>query len=264
MWAQIAMAAVNVIEGYSMSGVKRKVAKAQYGLEKAQDELNKVRGRNADLAVVGNNMLAMANASEQDFQRRRANKQALKAYGEAVSQEAWNSAKQADAMNSQKFEQQLSNAGRLGSIAASAAAAGVGGSSVDAVYNTELMRQDRQEQAASQQMDDWQYARNLNQISMMDNIYNNLDFGVSFADLTYKANELVLDQAQDNSWQHKYSIGKAAMDGMNGFMGNMNNIGINLQDFGFKGKNIFGGGGGSGSATGGMNKGLGKGGAVRL
>lgn len=262
MWAQIAMAAVNVVEGWSMSGVKRKVAKAEYGLQKAQYELDKTRGQNADLANAGNNMLAMANASAQDFERRRSNKKALRAYGEAVSQEAWNAAKQADAMNSQKFEAQLSQAGRLGSIAAAAAAAGVGGSSVDAVYNTELMRQDRMEQAASQQMDDWQYARNLNQISMMDNIYDSLDMGVSFADVNYKANELVVDNTFDNSWQHKYSIGKAAMDGMNGFMGNMNNIGINVQDFGFKGKNIFGGG--SGKATGGMNKGLGQGGATRL
>lgn len=262
MWAQIAMAAVNVVEGWSMSGTKRKVAKAEYGLQKAQYELDKTRGQNADLANAGNNMLAMANASAQDFERRRSNKKALRAYGEAVSQEAWNSAKQADAMNSQKFEAQLSQAGRLGSIAAAAAAAGVGGSSVDAVYNTELMRQDRMEQAASQQMDDWQYARNLNQISMMDNIYDSLDMGVSFADVNYKANELVVDNTFDNSWQHKYSIGKAAMDGMNGFMGNMNNIGINVQDFGFKGKNIFGGG--SGKATGGMNKGLGQGGATRL
>lgn len=262
MWAQIAMAAVNVVEGWSMSGVKRKVAKAEYGLQKAQYELDKTRGQNADLANAGNNMLAMANASAQDFERRRSNKKALRAYGEAVSQEAWNAAKQADAMNSQKFEAQLSQAGRLGSITAAAAAAGVGGSSVDAVYNTELMRQDRMEQAASQQMDDWQYARNLNQISMMDNIYDSLDMGVSFADVNYKANELVVDNTFDNSWQHKYSIGKAAMDGMNGFMGNMNNIGINVQDFGFKGKNIFGGG--SGKATGGMNKGLGQGGATRL
>lgn len=262
MWAQIAMAAVNVVEGWSMSGVKRKVAKAEYGLQKAQYELDKTRGQNADLANAGNNMLAMANASAQDFERRRSNKKALRAYGEAVSQEAWNAAKQADAMNSQKFEAQLAQAGRLGSITAAAAAAGVGGSSVDAVYNTELMRQDRMEQAASQQMDDWQYARNLNQISMMDNIYDSLDMGVSFADVNYKANELVVDNTFDNSWQHKYSIGKAAMDGMNGFMGNMNNIGINVQDFGFKGKNIFGGG--SGKATGGTNKGLGQGGATRL
>lgn len=262
MWAQIAMAAVNVVEGWSMAGTKRKVAKAEYGLQKAQYELDKTRGQNADLANAGNNMLAMANASAQDFERRRSNKKALRAYGEAVSQEAWNAAKQADAMNSQKFEAQLAQAGRLGSITAAAAAAGVGGSSVDAVYNTELMRQDRMEQAASQQMDDWQYARNLNQISMMDNIYDSLDMGVSFADVNYKANELVVDNTFDNSWQHKYSIGKAAMDGMNGFMGNMNNIGINVQDFGFKGKNIFGGG--SGKATGGMNKGLGQGGATRL
>lgn len=262
MWEQIAMSAVNIVEGWSMSGVKRKVAKAEYGLQKAQYELDKTRGQNADLANAGNNMLAMANASAQDFERRRSNKKALRAYGEAVSQEAWNAAKQADAMNSQKFEAQLAQAGRLGSIAAAAAAVGVGGSSVDAVYNTELMRQGRMEQAASQQMDDWQYARNLNQISMMDNIYDSLDMGVSFADVNYKANELVVDNTFDNSWQHKYSIGKAAMDGMNGFMGNMTNIGINVQDFGFKGKNIFGGG--SGKATGKMNKGLGQGGATRL
>ncbi|CUH74613.1 internal virion protein [Cronobacter phage Dev-CD-23823] len=264
MWAQIAMAAVNVVEGWSMAGTKRKVARAEYGLQKAQYELDKVRGQGRDLAVAGQNMLAMAQASYADFEKRRNNKKALQAYGEAVSQEAWNASRQANAMNNQKFEANLQNAGNLGRITAAASAAGVGGSSVDAVYQTEVMRQQRQEQAAADQMADWQYARNLNQISMMDNIWNSLDMSANFANVTYKANELVVDNTFDNSWQHKYTIGKAAMDGMNGFMGNMNNIGLNVQDFGFKGQNIFGGGGSSGQATGQMNKGLGQGGAVRL
>lgn len=258
MIANFIMAGVNMIEGYGQSQWKGKLAKAQYKLDSTRADIKTWQ-------TASNNMLAMADASARDFDMRRQNKKKLEAYGEQVSQEAWNAAKQADAMNKSRFESSLQNSANLGSIVAAAAAAGVGGSSVEDAYNAEQLRQIRQDEQASRDMADWQYSRNLNQISMMDNAFNGLELSAgNFADLTYQARDMVTD----NSWQHKYSIGKMAMDGVNGFMGNMDKVGVNASSLmgdsaksaassamsGFKG--LFG--------TGTANKGLGGGGKTRL
>lgn len=251
MIANFIMAGVNILEGYGTAKSQRKLAQAQY-------KLDSVRADNAQWQIAGDNMLAMADASNRDFEMRRQNKKKLEAYGEQVSQEAWNASNQADKMNQSRFESRLQNIGNLGSIIAAAAAAGVGGSSVEDVANAETLRQQRQEEQASRDMTDWQYARNLNQVSMMDNAFNSLDISAgNFANLTYAARDMVTD----NSWQHKYSLGKAAMDGVNGFMGNMDKIGIDVSAItgkaaGETASSLFK------QATGALNKGLG--GATRL
>lgn len=262
MIANFIMAGVNMLEGYSQSGWKKDLAKAQYNLDSARADIKTWQ-------VAGANMLAMAEASNRDFEMRRQNKKKLEAYGEQVSQEAWNASKQADAMNRNRFESSLQNAGNLGSIVAAAAAAGVGGSSVEDAYNAEQLRQTRQDEQASRDMSDWQYQRNLNQIAIQDNGLNSVDVTAgAFADLTYQARDMVVD----NSWQHKWSIGKGIMDGVNGFMGNMDKVGVNVGGMMGQGqaagaasqawsgvKGMFGGGG-----SGGANMGLGQGGKTRL
>jgi len=250
-----------MLEGYSQSGWKKDLAKAQYKLDSARADIKM-------WDTAGRNMMAMAEASNRDFEYKRNTKKKLEAYGEQVSQEAWNASKQADAMNRNRFESSLQNAGNLGSIIASAAAAGVGGSSVEDAYNAEQLRQSRQDEQASRDMADWQYSRNLNQISLMDNAFNSLDMSAgAFANTEYATRDMVTD----NSWQHKWSIGKGVMDGVNGFMGNMDKVGVNVGG-------LMGGGQASGAAsqafssvkgmfsggTGGANMGLGQGGKTRL
>lgn len=253
MIANFIMAGVNMLEGASQASWKTKLSKAQYKLDSTRADIKTWQ-------TAGNNMLAMAEASNRDFEMRRQNKKKLEAYGEQVSQEAWNASKQADAMNKSRFEASLKNAGNLGSIVAAAAAAGVGGSSVEQAYQAEELRQSRQDEQASRDMADWQYSRNLNQISMMDNAFNSLELSAgNFADLTYSTRDMVTD----NSWQHKWSIGKGVMDGVNGFMGNMDKLGVDasslMGDSAKKaGTSLFN------SATGMLNKGLGRGGATRL
>lgn len=251
MIANFIMAGVNMLEGYGQAKTKQKLAKAQYKLDSARADIK-------EWTTASSNMMAMADASARDFEMRRQNKKKLEAYGEQVSQEAWNASNQADKMNSSRFESRLQNMGNIGSLVAAAAAAGVGGSSVTAVADAENLRQSRVEEQASRDMGDWQYARNLNQISMMDNAFNSLDLSAgNFANLTYSTRDMVTD----NSWQHKWSIGKGLMDGVNGFMGNMDKIGIDVSAItgkaaGETASSLFK------QATGALNKGLG--GATRL
>lgn len=251
MIANFIMAGVNMLEGFAQSEWKGKLAKAQYKLESTRADIKTWQ-------TAGANMMAMADASNRDFEMRRQNKKKLEAYGEQVSQEAWNAANQADQMNKSRFESRLQQMGNLGSVIAAAAAAGVGGGSVEDVYNAEQLRQSRVEEQASRDMGDWQYARNLNQISMMDNAFNSLDLSAgNFANLTYATRDMVTD----NSWQHKWSLGKGLMDGVNGFMGNMDKIGVDASAItgkaaGETASSLFK------QATGALNKGLG--GATRL
>lgn len=251
MIANFIMAGLNVLGGFGQSKTNQKLAKAQYKLDSTRADIK-------EWTTASANMMAMADASNRDFEMRRQNKKKLEAYGEQVSQEAWNASNQADKMNSSRFESRLQNMGNLGSLAAAAAAAGVGGSSVTAVADAENLRQSRIEKQASRDMADWQYARNLNQTSMMDNALNSLDLSAgNFANLTYSTRDMVTD----NSWQHKWSIGKGLMDGASGFMGNMDKLGLDVSALtgkaaGETASSLFK------QATGALNKGLG--GATRL
>lgn len=220
MWAQIAMAAVNIVEGWGQASSKKKLAKAQYNYERSA-------AANEALNNASNNALAMADANLARYNQWRQDKKTMDSMGEALSQNSYNYGKTMDALSSNRFEQRISAAGNLGAIAASAAAAGVGGSSVDVVQQTEQMRQARQDNAMQNAIDDAQYVQGLNRTAIVDNAYSQLSTDPVFANLNYQAERMVVD----NSWQHKYSLGKAAMDGFNGFSGNMNNIGINASEW---------------------------------
>lgn len=246
MWDIIAGIGLNVIGGYGNAKSQQETAKAQYTLDKTRSENNA-------LLTASNNMLEMTKASYASYEMQRQNNQKLKAYGEAVSQEAWNSAKTFDSMNRSKFETSITNANNLGAISAAASAAGVGGGSVDMVAQTEATRQARQEEQTDRQFADTEYARNLRQVSLMDNALNSLEVSAgNFADLTYKA----MDVVTDNSALYKYNIGTAARDAFNGYKGNISNYGIDVQKLKDEGTSLFN------KATGLLNSGLG--GATRL
>ena len=215
MWAQIAMAAVNTIEGWSQAKSQRKLASAQY-------EYDRSAASNRGLANASANMISMVNANTARYNQWRQNKLEQDAFGKAWSQQGYNSAKTMDALNSKSFESRVAAAGNLGAIAASAAAAGVGGASVRQMEQVEELRQARQSDSIEQAKVDATYAANEQKTALIDNSTRGISFDPVMAGLNYQAVDMVVD----NSWQHKYSIGRAAMDGFNGFSGNMNNIGF--------------------------------------
>lgn len=255
VWGNISLAAVNVLDTYNKSGAQQTLAKAEY-------EYQKGAAQNKALANASQNMLNMADANVARYQQWRDNKKTMEAMGDQYSQDQWNFGKQIDAMNSSKFEQRLQAADNLGSILASAAAAGVGGASVEAVYETEKFRNERQQQAMSQQIKDAEYAHTLNQVAIMDNGYNALDSGTQFASLNYQAQDMVTDTSR----QHKFNVGTTLRSAVSGFSGNLDSMGINISGL----LNSFGSGGtnkGLGAKGGQTVKGLGakqSSGAVRL
>lgn len=246
MWAQIAMAAINIVEGYGKSKTNRLLAEAQYKLEAGREE-NKQMVRDAQ------NELSIANANLTRYQKQRQNERIGKAMEKQDEQEAFNWGKQVDGLTSARFAQRVEGASALGSLSAQAAFAGVGGASIEQVRMTEEARQARADAAVVQGLQDAKYVSALSKSAIIDNGYNQLDDSYVFADLDLTPKGLVMN----NAWQHKYTLGSMAMDGMNGFSGNMDKVGINLQSQGYKGDTqLFGGKG-----TGAKNQGLGGAGA---
>lgn len=242
VWAQVAMAAVNVLEGYGKAKSQHKLAKAQYNLEEG-------RATNAALIRASENQLSMATANLDRYMQQKQNKKNMEAMENALHSDSFNYARQLDGLASNKMNERLMGASALGSLAAQAGAAGVGGASVDALADTERLRQLRVDQALDDQIKDAQIVHNQNQTAILDNGYASLDDSYIFAGLDYTPKDLVFD----NSWQYEYKTrdlilgtGKAGQDAFNGFSGNMNNVGIDLSSI-------------MGKSSGAKNQGLGKG-----
>lgn len=222
VWGIIAGAglALNMGIGMSERSNQRKVAKAEY-------QLNKQRAQNAEVLNAYNNARAMAEAELNTFMQRRQNNKVLEAAGEALSQSRRNTGKQIDKLNSDKMNVRMEGASTLGSLAAEAAFAGVGGGSVEMVAETERFRTERIAQAISDQISEAEYVQGLNEVALADNAYYNLDFGYQFANLNYKARDMVTDQ----SWQYKNNLVNMTRDGIAGFTGNLSQIGLDLSGF---------------------------------
>lgn len=221
MWLQIAMAAANVITG-------KQRAKAQQTLNRAQFEMEKGEAVNRSLATASQNMMRMAEANQARYNQQRQNGRIMENYDTQRRANDYNGAQTIDALNRGTFESRLTAASNFGAIAAGAAAAGVGGGSVEQVKQTTRLQNERQDDANTRRIGEAEYAQNLNKVALMDNAYNSLDNQTIFGSFEYKAQDLVLD----NSYADKYTWQQAAGDAFKGFNGNMSNIGINAQSKG--------------------------------
>lgn len=240
VWAQIAMAAVNVVTGMQTASAKKKLGEAQYKYEKG-------RADNKFLQQAAQNSLNAANADVERANQQRQNKQAMRQLERGLEAESFNYGKAVDGLNSNRFDQRIAGASALGTLAASAGAAGVGGASIQQLEQTEQLRQERADLAMKDQIKDATYATAMNRTSIMDNQYNALDDTLILPGFDYSARDFVMD----NRSQNKYGLHNIVSDGMNGFSGNMNQVGVNVQDFGYTGQSMFG--------SGTKNKGLGGG-----
>ena len=224
VWAQLAMGAMNALTGKSAKASQMKVAKAQLALDQG-------RANNKMQIQVANNLLSAAQAEVQRSNQARQNRKVMENMEKGLEQNAFNLGKQMDGLTSNRFSARLQGAGALGTLAATAAAAGVAGASVDALANTEVVRQELADQAMEKQAKDASYVASLNNSALVDNAYNNLDDSYVFASFDYSPRDFVLDTTA----QYKWGLMNAATDFASGFSGNMNQMGINLQEYGYKG-----------------------------
>ncbi|AKQ07698.1 hypothetical protein [Yersinia phage vB_YenP_ISAO8] len=243
MWVQIAMAAINMIEGAGKASSQRKLAKAQYKLDSG-------RADRADKLRQGQNEFNAATANLQRIEQSLNNQRLGRIAEREMDQSARNYTQVMDGLASDKFSTKLQSMNNIGQMAASAAAAGVAGGSIEQVEQVERLRAARVDNELDKQGENAKWAKIYNDTAIQDNLISQTDTSGIFADIDYTAKDLVFD----NSWQHKYGLMDAAMDGMNGFSGNMDKVGkggINLQSFGYSpSTNIFGSkGGGAGTGT---------------
>lgn len=225
VWAQLAMGAANALTGKSAKASQMKVAKAQLALDKG-------RANNKMQIQVANNLLSAAQAEVQRSNQARQNRKVMENMEKGLEQNAFNLGKQMDGLTSNRFSARLQGAGALGTLAATAASAGVAGASVDALANTEVFRQELADQAMEKQAKDASYVASLNNSALVDNAYNNLDDSYVFASFDYSPRDFVLDTTA----QYKWGLMNAVTDFSSGFSGNMNQVGINLQEYGYKGE----------------------------
>ncbi|QOC54370.1 hypothetical protein Atoyac15_06 [Aeromonas phage Atoyac15] len=225
MWAQLIMAGVNMIEGHGKAKSNRMLAEAQYTLDSGRaDRAHAVRG--------ASNELGAATASLQRVEQSLNNQRLGRITEQKQDENSRNYVQSIDGITSQKFENRLVSANNLGSVAASAAAAGVAGGSVEQVAQVEGLRAARVNKALEDQQDNANWAKLYNDTAIQDNLISQTDTSGIFADIDYTSKDLVFN----NAWQHKYSLMDSAMDGMNGFMGNMDKVGkngINAKSFGY-------------------------------
>lgn len=248
VWSQIIMGAVNTIEGYSSSKVKRKVASAQYVLDSGRaDRRDEMRKEN--------NKLSIAMADLDRYQIDRANRKRTEAMEKNLAIQDKQAAGAMDQLTSKRIDSRLEGATTLGAIAAQKAAAGVGGNTLSMIEGAESIRQARVDKSFERAEADARFMNEASKSALMDNAFSNLDQSYVFASLDMTPKDLVFDTSKAMKW----SLGQGAMDFASGFQGNMNQLGgggLNLQQSGYKPEynmfDIFKGGG-----TGGKNKGLG-------
>lgn len=228
MWAQIAMMGTNIITGAGMASSKRKLANAQY-------EFESKRADNKFMQNAASNLMKASQADVDRANQQRQNKQAMRQLESGMDQESFNYGRAVDGLNSDKFSQRMQGAEALGALAASAGAAGVGGASIEQVAATERFRQDVQAAAMEQGIKDVTYASLLNKTSIMDNQYNQLDATTVLAGFDYSARDFV----QKDTQAGQYGLTQVLGDGMSGFTGNMNNVGIQLDKGMVQGANAF-------------------------
>lgn len=241
MWgtiASLALGGANLLTGASDARTNRKVAKAQYELDKGRAE------RKAAL-VAESNKIAAGAASLQRLEQSLQNKRLGRRLEADMDVASKNYSQQLDQMSADKFTSRLQSAAVVGSISAMAASAGVGGASVEMVEQTERMRQARVENALDKDTTNLNYAKNATLAGLIDNYNASYDRRDIYADIDYTAPDLVID----TSYQYRYNPLQAVGDFVSGSQGNVSNLGLNISQAGFQGIDWFG--------TGRNNKGTG-------
>jgi len=144
--------------GNALGGLgARQQAKAQARLTKAENLVNKANTEAANTIREANNELGVAIGSLNRFRQNASNRQVLRQYGQEQEQIQTNLSRAMGDLQRGALEDRLDTAFELGSLAAYAAAAGVGGGSKNVLNSTIRMTNARKQAALEQQGDQMTY-----------------------------------------------------------------------------------------------------------
>lgn len=144
--------------GNALGGLgQREQAKAQARLTKAENLVNKANTEAANTIRKANNELGAAVGSLNRFRQAANNRQIMRQYGQEQEQIQTNLSRAMSDLRRGAMEERLDTAFELGSLAAYAAAAGVGGGSKNVLNSTIRMTNARKQAALEQQGDQITY-----------------------------------------------------------------------------------------------------------
>lgn len=147
MWAALAAFAVQAIGG--LGG--REEAKAQGRLTKAQNKIDKATNEGNNLIRDANNELASVVGSLNRFRQNANNRQIARNAGDQQETLYTNLRRSLGDLQAASLEDRLNSSFELGALAASSAAAGIGGGSKEVMNSTLRMAAARKQQALDEQ-----------------------------------------------------------------------------------------------------------------
>jgi len=192
MWGSILSAGLAGIGAYSQASVGK--AEAQ-----ANTRVSKALAKSSNAVRDGANRFSAARGALQRYLQSASNNQTLAAGGESLEANLVNARRQDDKLAEASFEDQIRAAEQLGSQAAAAAFAGVGGEVADMVSTSTRLMQQRAALDAAESRDFALYDTARRAASIQQQTVRSLDTSILFDSLDYTVN-VGREQAAPSVW----------------------------------------------------------------
>lgn len=258
-WVAIAQMGMSLLSGFQNSKLEAAQYKSQRILDKAEVEAsNKIRE--------ANNELGNAQASLSNWMRSVSNKRTIEAAGEQYNALGENLGRMWAQSATGSLQRRIQASEQMGAIQASAAAAGVGGSTVDMINGSLKLRNAMLNMEIEKQEGQATYDQLMQRAGVMDNGYDQWDhsYDASTSDFMSKQMPIRVDPGSSSaSWKSVFletTFGAAGnlfnkSGDTAGPLSLLGKLGMNGQSAGQAGGfmgGLFGGGGGGAAPQGGQ------------
>lgn len=195
-WMALAQVGMSLLGSMGQSKIERAQYKANKILDKAEYEA-KERNR------LANNELVAAQASLTDFMRSESNKRLIESAGDAYNALGQNIGRGLDQAVTGNVQRRIQAAEQLGAISASAAAAGVGGSTVDLINGSLRLRNAMLNEEIEKQEGQASYDQLMQRAGVMDQGYSQYDYAMEAGNLDYQRAQMPIriDPGGGSSWK---------------------------------------------------------------
>lgn len=184
-WVAIAQAGMSLLSGMGQKSIQRAEYKAQRILDKAE--------YNAKETIrTANNELGAAQSSLSNWMRSVNNQRTIDAAGEAYNATGENLSRMWQQSTTGSLQRRVQANEQLGAIQASAAAAGVGGSTVDLINGTLKLRNAMLNAEIEKQEGQATYDQLMQRAGVMDNGYDAWDHSFDSANMDYMSAQMPL------------------------------------------------------------------------
>lgn len=204
-WVAIAQMGVGLLSGYGQN----KIEQAQY---KAQRTLDKAEVSASNLIREANNELGAAQSSLSNWMRSVSNKRLITAAGEQYNAYTDNVGRMWDQSATGSLQRRIQASEQLGAIQASAAAAGVGGSTVDTINGTLKLRNAMLNAEIDKQEGQATYDQLMQRAGVMDNGYSQWDHSYDAANSSYMSAQMPIRiEPQDPGTSFMSNVARQAL-----------------------------------------------------